>query len=533
MSKSAAKTVQDINSNLEAAYDELPYEAYVYPQTHPDRLFNVATIFKLNPPTPEKSRILEIGCGTGGNLIPLAMLHPETQSLGVDLSGAQIEMANDAVREMGLTNIEFRQMDISKFPEDAGLFDYIICHGVFSWVPDFVRDSILEVCRRHLSPDGLAVISYNVLPGWGMVKTLRDMMMFHVRNFTDPAIKVKEARQLLNFLYQNVHSSNTVYRDMLQKEIDILSKTNDTYIFHEHLESQNHQYYLHEFVALAAAHDLTYVGDTEVSTMYVGNFNQTVQNTLNQITDIVHQEQYMDFLYNRRFRHSILTHAANIPKISRNIDKIIALNYYVQAKFKPAPEQPEDKSRFKFVIIGADSNFETADQPTIAGFKTLCAQTRPVKLETIARDAAAGNPGLSYDDILGALITNTLPLVMQGFINLHYEPYTFVTELSPKPRAFVWARKMAKIKNAKSGITNLRRENIVLNPFQRALVTYLDGTNDFPALLELMVQEVVSDNLKMHIEDRKLTDPVEIRAILDNQIKSWMPYLAAQGLLEA
>ena len=56
------------------AYDEFAYPGQVFPQTHPDRLATIATLLGLEPAPPtEQFRVLEVGCGDGGNLLALAL----------------------------------------------------------------------------------------------------------------------------------------------------------------------------------------------------------------------------------------------------------------------------------------------------------------------------------------------------------------------------------------------------------------------------------------------------------------------------
>ena len=86
-------------------YDEVPYTSYSFPETHPDRMATVAHLFNLKPPPPDRCRVLELGCASGGNLAPMAALYPESEFLGIDLSRVQIEQGAaqllDAARLVG------------------------------------------------------------------------------------------------------------------------------------------------------------------------------------------------------------------------------------------------------------------------------------------------------------------------------------------------------------------------------------------------------------------------------------------------
>jgi cyclopropane fatty-acyl-phospholipid synthase-like methyltransferase len=154
-----------------ASYDDLPYVSHPFPQTHPARLGAVARIFKLTAPDLSRARVLELGCAAGGNLIPLAARHPDAYFLGVDLSQRQIEEGQQRVAALGLSNINLRRQSLTDLWSKDGGFDYIICHGVYSWVPEQVRDAILRIARENLAPNGVAFISYNVQPGWRLRQT--------------------------------------------------------------------------------------------------------------------------------------------------------------------------------------------------------------------------------------------------------------------------------------------------------------------------------------------------------------------------
>ena len=101
------------------------------------------------------------------------------------------------------------------------------------------KDKIFEVCNKNLSENGIAYISYNTLPGWNMVRTVRDMMMYHAKGFVSPLDKVAQARALLAFVKESLEGQDTPYAKMLSQEAELLSKQGDHYIRHEHLEDNN------------------------------------------------------------------------------------------------------------------------------------------------------------------------------------------------------------------------------------------------------------------------------------------------------
>src|SRR3954470_1673021 len=113
-------------------YDEVRYSNFPYAQTHPDRLATVASLHGLEPPDPSSARVLEIGCGAGGNLLAMAASAPGITALGVDLAGGPIADGQAAIAEIALPNIELRQGDVLDLVDGRlGQFDYVVAHGLY------------------------------------------------------------------------------------------------------------------------------------------------------------------------------------------------------------------------------------------------------------------------------------------------------------------------------------------------------------------------------------------------------------------
>ena len=287
------------------SYDAIPYQSAAFSQTHPDRLATLARMFGLSPPDVTACRVLELGCAGGGNLIPMAVNLPDSEFVGIDLSQRQVDEANDAVGALGLRNIRIEQASILDVDEGWGQFDYLLCHGVFSWVETAVQDKILQIASANLSPDGIAYISYNTYPGWHMRDMVRHMMRYHAGQFEEPAEQIEQARALLAFLASASQGSGP-YGELLTREVDRLGRAEDSYLFHEHLEQTNTPLYFHQFVERAERAGLQYLSEASVSDMLTSRFPESVAATLERISpDILHLEQYMDFVRNRLFRQTL------------------------------------------------------------------------------------------------------------------------------------------------------------------------------------------------------------------------------------
>lgn len=167
-----------------ASYNQVSYLSLSYAQSHPDRLATVATILGLKPPPVEHCPVLEVGCASGGNIIPMAVGLSESEFVGIDYASRQIAQGRAMVDALQLENLVLIERDILDLDADLGQFDYIIAHGVFSWVPRQVQEKLLEVCSRTLTPNGIAYVCYNTFPGWHHSGMMREMMMYRTRSIS-------------------------------------------------------------------------------------------------------------------------------------------------------------------------------------------------------------------------------------------------------------------------------------------------------------------------------------------------------------
>jgi SAM-dependent methyltransferase len=254
-------------------YDAVPYRTFPRRQTHPDRLAAVASLFAMVPTPVAKCRVLEIGCGNGGNLIPLAYHLPQSRFLGIDLARTAITAARRATKDLKLANLELRAMDLRTLDASDGRFDYILAHGIYSWVPEEVRDRLMAICRAHLAPNGVAFVSYNVFPGRYGRHALREMLLWETRGIKDPKKRLAAARKFPE-----------------------TAGIPDDVLFHDDLAPVNQPLWFHEFAAHAARHGLQYLGEADPHEMF---------DEKGRLQDL-DGEQRLDFRKQRSFRQSLL-----------------------------------------------------------------------------------------------------------------------------------------------------------------------------------------------------------------------------------
>ena len=437
-------------SSTSTSYDEVLYPSYVHAQTHPDRIAAIATLFGMQPAPVQTSRVLELACGQGGNLIPIACSYPESQCLGIDLAQRQVEKGQEVVDALGLPNIELRYQSILDFPIDAGRFDYIIAHGVFSWVPADVRDKILAICQDHLAPSGVAFVSYNTYPGWHQRRMIRDMMRFHTRTLEEPSKRIEQAKAFLTFMNQAI-PEGSAYAKSLREEYGALAHADESYLFHEQLEEVNEPQYFHEFAEQAQSHELQYVSEIEFSNLQFDRYPPQVAQALRKM-EILMREQYLDFLMRRTFRQTLLCHngvpldRTNLPG---NLTKLRVATPAVSSGSKPDLRQGVPVA---FVGLGG-VQANVADSLTKAAFLRLGAawpQSIPFgELESMARKDVAGDSIVVQDETqfqrdTDLLADHLLRSFVMGTLQLHTRPASLTTRVTGTPQACPLARYQAE-----------------------------------------------------------------------------------------
>ncbi|MBI9074872.1 MAG: methyltransferase regulatory domain-containing protein [Desulfatibacillum sp.] len=521
------------------SYDDVPYESNPFPQTHPQRLAALASLFGVNPPDIHKCRVLEMGCASGGNIIPMAFHLPESEFVGVDLALEQVKVGREVISDLGLTNIKIENASILDIDQSWGKFDYIITHGVFSWVPPEVQEKMLAVASENLNDEGLAYFSYNVYPGWHMRGMIRHMMLYHTAQFEEQGRKVQQARALVDFLAKSVPTENNYYGLILKNEMDLLKKSKDYYLFHDHLEEENLPMYFHQFAESADKHGLQYLGESEFSTMLTSGFAKEVSDTLKRISkNIIQTEQYMDFVRNRMFRQTLLCKKG--AAINRNISQDRLHNYSFATAAKPEEDKTDLSAETRITFKSPKGPSISTNRPLTKAALMALREVWPQAM-TLDELVAASKKRLEEAGLKdqAAVADKQFKQVLAGdllqglTINL-VEYYTwqadFVSEISKKPKVSPLAVKYARM-NPRT--VNQRHETVPLDAALVNIIPLVDGTRDKKALLEGMIALVKDGTLSIKQKGEPVTDPKALETTLKEVVKNSLKYLANNALLVA
>ena len=310
------------NDVQQTIYSELGYKSMPFPYTTPATLEAYAALVGVSAPNPKTARVLELGATYGGNIISQALFNPDATFVGIELSQEQVEKGNEVIANAGLTNVSLVQSDIASIGSEIGTFDYIIAHGVYSWVDDGVKDALLRLIDEHLAEDGIAYISYNTYPGWHTMEEVRQLMMFSNRdkpqfNHKEKVLHGKTIGSIVGsqiLKYDNLKERNSKFLGALRS----VMQKNEYYVGHDHLEPNNDPVYFYQFNDHLGAHNLAYLCDADLTLSMVRSFDADIADTLDKLAlnDHVAQEQYLDFMLDTTFRKSIICKAKHAESVT-------------------------------------------------------------------------------------------------------------------------------------------------------------------------------------------------------------------------
>ena len=432
-----------------------------------------------------------------------------------------------------------------------GAFDYVISHGLYSWVPEAVRDKIMDVYRRCLKRDGVGYISYNTLPGWHMRGMIRDMMCYHASRFPgqDPGAQVGGARALLHFLADSVQGEKNPYALLLRHELSLLSDKPDSYLYHDQMETHNDAFYFFQFCKHLNDNGLAYLGETNVNSMAAFGYPDKVQKGLQELAgpgkpagptmaaSQVEMEQYLDFLFNRTFRQTLICHDRHRPNYA--VSPEVVSRFHIAAGLRPENGAVDLGPDINMVYTSPDgSKLETRD-PIVKAAAQCLLEAWPQALafaELAPRSRALLNPWAAVDPVQAREDAAVLSkLILPGYLRGGTKMFElwqcrprFVAAVSDRPAASAYARWQA---TRQEKVANLRHEFCTLGAFTRKLLPLVDGTRDQAALADELVGFHDRGEINVDVRGQSVKDRPRARELLAQSLKQELAALARSALL--
>ena len=451
------------------AYDRVRYPSQVYAQTHPAAMGAVATLHGHRPPPFGASRVLEIGCGEGLNLINMAVVAPGAEFVGVDLADTAIAAARETAARCGAGNVAFHALDLADIGGAFGDFDTIVAHGVYAWTPDPVRTALMRVIVERLTPDGLAFVSFNALPGARFRQAVRDMLL----TVTEAAGGLTEKLDLARaFLAEQIEAWSDTEADeaalkstakgMLRKAPEVLC--------HDELAPDYAPELLNQVAARAQRFGLVYLCDAEPNLSAEAFFPTEPFAALHARSggDWARFEQLADFRNLRPFRNAIFARdrkTDRLPKASRLRGLWAAADLRVE---KADPARPDGA-----LFVSSFGTKLRTNNPELVSLLTRLAEAFPVALPL---DAAPELDALA-DHLYRLFVTQVVPLTTA--------PQPLVARAGARPVASPLARVLAARGEAR--LASLRHTMVEIEePAVLELVPLMDGTRERPDLAEAL-----------------------------------------------
>lgn len=276
---------------------------------HPGYLAAVATVRGIFAPDAEEARILDVCCGDGTTLFWLKKMLPGVTAVGIDDNQEAIQQARSLAAGNGFAEaLDFRCESFEKLdPEELGFFDYVICHGLYSWIAPERQSALLSFIRECLAPTGLALLTYNAYPGWHFLHYLQEAAGFHSLNVEEnPQVS---SHAMLNYLGE-CFGPESPFHGTFQHLLANLRSQSEQHLVRDLLNPNSQPIYFWDVLEELAPARLQYVLDADLSaTEAIFQARQDVAHSLRLPEHSWNQmEQYVDFLRCRMFRQSILCH---------------------------------------------------------------------------------------------------------------------------------------------------------------------------------------------------------------------------------
>jgi len=499
--------------------------------TQPDQLAAVAQLRGLAPADVAHARVLELACGDGGNLIPLAERYPDATFLGIDPSPRSIDAATSEARALELTNIEFRPSSLLAIASSLGQFDYILAHGVYSWVDTASRRRLLEICRDHLAPQGVAYVDYLTNPGWQAHSVLGAAMRYEGRGRSSWPERMVAGRKLAEFLRASL-DTELPYVEWLGGALTPVLAQTDDYVRDQYLRP-THAVYLREFLADARAHSLEYLGDGTQGVRYTDYLHPQTERSLDALTtDPLAKEQVRDILQNKGHRQTLLGHHGNSLERTLLVER--ARGLYLSARLV-AKEGAAIDTPAPTTFTGADGLSVTTPVPAMKAAIKRLANAWPGAIEfgelvdNVVGAAAAARGDAVPPDEVQRLQINLLRCCSGGIIHMHGAAPSFVTRISDRPAA----GRLARWRSARSEIvTNRKHEQVRLDPVDRNLLQYLDGTRTVVEVIDVLADAAERGTLVV-VEDGREAPLERRREILRAAVPESLERLAKHAFLIA
>lgn len=249
---------------------DVAYTDNVYREMTPTWLALTALLLGQRPPDLSRPfRYADLGCGLGMTALFVAASCPQAEVWGFDFNPAHIAAARQCAADAGLGNVTFVETSFAdlaaKPPAALPEFDFIVAHGVLSWISPANRTHMVDVIGQRLRAGGLAYVSYNTLTGWASMVPVRALMRLLAEAGTE---RSDQAAITTLDMMERVRGAGARFfaqHPDLQERLATLRKQNTRYLAHEFLNADWHPMMCADVMTSMAEARCTYVGSASLA----------------------------------------------------------------------------------------------------------------------------------------------------------------------------------------------------------------------------------------------------------------------------
>lgn len=262
-------------------------------------------------------RYLDLGSGTGFGLCILAAAYPEGSFVGVDFHPSHVAESQWLANALGLSNVRFLEADFLTLshdttplqgPSDSALcFDYVVAHGIATWVSEEVQHAMFSVASAVLRPAGLFYCSYNTYPGW-LGRSVFNMLAGLERNLHQPSTPMKALRTAGDKLRALARVSQPLRRQLphLAAELhEIEAERNNAYLLGEYGSDHWKPLYVADMHSRAQRYKFSYVGSATLPEQFTSLLGEPRNSLLTSEPHPTMREALFDLAINQSFRRDI------------------------------------------------------------------------------------------------------------------------------------------------------------------------------------------------------------------------------------
>jgi SAM-dependent methyltransferase len=506
---------------------DLAYTDNFFAELAPAHLNYVAVLNGYQPRSLDRPfTYCELGCGNGQTSTVLAAANPNGRFFACDINPTHVQTARrwvevGQVENLTVLEASFDQMVGTDLPD----FDFIVLHGVYSWINPSTRRAIIDFIQRKLNPGGLVYISYNCLPGWASLAPLQRLMTeLGSPELADTAARVKPSLEFLKQL-RDLKAGYFAANPSASQFVDRIAGQPRSYVAHEYFNRNWTLFYASDVAQEMQAAKLTYVGSaTLIENHRSVLMRQEAAALVAKQPTRERQELLKDFIINQRFRRDVFaksTASLTVAEANRELERVAiglfkpATEVAFQVK-SPVGEFKFDSQLLRTVVANlADGPVTLADLPQRAGLKE---QQRVDVIKAAHTLLAAGQA------VIFATAERQSPLPAEA------RRFALPTRLNQAIAAAAWdSPQRATLASPVAGT------GYAMGQIERALLAAV-AAHGLERALEAVTAELMRRGLGLSREGKRIEDPGAIRAELrtryERLVERTMPLLRRLGILD-